>query len=108
MSIYLGVFQKQEDVVKGFEIDPSALDGATILMAWYGYGQYDGEAFVVFERDGKLYEVHGSHCSCNGLGGQWEPEETSWEALEMRKWSNYSDDEDKAESAMKRLIEEHK
>lgn len=31
-----------------------------------------------------LYEVNGSHCSCYGLEGQWEEEETTVEALAYR------------------------
>ena len=52
-----------------------------VLLASYGTPSYEGYAFVLFERDGKLYEVNGSHCSCYGLEGQWEPEETNVEAL---------------------------
>lgn len=58
--------------------------GLDILLASYGYDNYAGDAFVLFKRDGKLYEVNGSHCSCYGLEGQWEPEETNKEALEKR------------------------
>jgi len=46
-----------------------------VLFAEYTYEDYEGYAFVLFEKDGKLYEVHGSHCSCYGLENQWEPEE---------------------------------
>jgi hypothetical protein len=53
-------------------------------LAWYGYGDYDGSAFVLFERDGKLYEVNGGHCSCYGLEGQWDPEEVTMSELERR------------------------
>lgn len=60
------------------------LDGANVLLASYGTPIYEGYAFVLFERDGKLYEVNGSHCSCYGLEGQWEPEETTIEALRHR------------------------
>ena len=55
-----------------------------IIFAAYGGGGYDGVALVVYERDGKLFEVNGSHCSCYGLEDQWSPEETSKGALEMR------------------------
>lgn len=55
---------------------PPAID---VLWASYEYVGYEGEAWVIFEDGDKLYEVHGSHCNCNGLDGQWEPEETSWE-----------------------------
>jgi len=55
-----------------------------ILFAAYGYANYSGDAFVLFEQNGKLYEVNGSHCSCYGLEDQWCTEETSLEALEFR------------------------
>ena len=61
-----------------------------ILFAIYTDLNYSGRAFVVYTQDGKLYEVHGSHCSCNGLEEQWAPEETSWEALRMRTaWDDF-------------------
>ena len=52
-----------------------------LLFASYGGGSYEGDAFVLFRKDGKLYEVNGSHCSCNGLEGSWSPEQTSVAAL---------------------------
>jgi hypothetical protein len=55
-----------------------------ILFASYGTDNYSGDAFVLFERDGKLFEVNGSHCSCYGLEGQFDAEETTIEALRHR------------------------
>jgi hypothetical protein len=55
-----------------------------ILFASYGNDNYSGDAFVLFERDGKLFEVNGSHCSCYGLEGQFDAEETTIEALRHR------------------------
>lgn len=60
------------------------------LVARYDDGGYDGQAFVLFRTARKLYEVHSSHCSCNGL--EWEAEETTWAALAMRKDAWYWDD----------------
>lgn len=71
-------FQKLSDDLKDW------YKNSKILFAWYGYGDYDGSAFVLIERDGKLYEVNGSHCSCFGLEDQWDPEETSVAALRHR------------------------
>lgn len=76
-QLFLGNFRNKEDVKHEFAVKDDALNDAFILLAWYGYGDYDGSAFVLFERGGKLYEANGGHCSCNGLEGQWEPEETS-------------------------------
>lgn len=58
--------------------------GAEVLFASYGTDNYSGDAFVLFRRDGKLFEVNGSHCSCYGLEGQWDPEETTVAALRHR------------------------
>jgi len=48
-----------------------------LLFASYGGGSYEGDATMIWKRDGKLYECHGSHCSCYGLEGQFEAEETN-------------------------------
>lgn len=58
--------------------------GVEILLASYSYENYSGDAFVLFRREGKFYEVNGSHCSCYGLEGQWEPEEVTIDALRYR------------------------
>jgi hypothetical protein len=58
--------------------------GINVLLASYCYENYSGDAFVLFERGGKLFEVHGAHCSCYGLEYQWSPEETTIEALRHR------------------------
>jgi len=43
-----------------------------ILFAHYDVDGYEGSAWVLYCEGGKLFEVHGSHCSCYGLEGQWE------------------------------------
>jgi hypothetical protein len=84
MAVYLGDFECKADVIEKFSLKLDDLKQCKILLAWYGYGDYDGSAFVLFERDGKLYEVNGGHCSCYGLEGQWEPEVISVEQLMHR------------------------
>ena len=68
-------------------------ESETVLIAVYTYECYSGKAFVLYEQDGKLFEVNGGHCSCYGLEDQFDPEETTWEALLMRDFSDswYSD-----------------
>lgn len=70
-----------EDLKGYFEIDDAALEGVDILLASYTYGNYEGAAYVLFRKGDQLFEVYGSHCSCYGLEGQWEPEETDIETL---------------------------
>ena len=80
-TIYLGEFKNNEDIEKQFyQKIPKDIK---ILIANYGLGIYEGDAFVLYEQDNKLFEVNGSHCTCYGLEGQWEPEETSIEALRL-------------------------
>ena len=55
-----------------------------ILFASYGQDNYSGDAWVLFEEDGELYEVNGAHCSCYGLEGQWDEEEVVLAELENR------------------------
>jgi len=74
----------REAMLKDFEIQEDALVGAEILFAAYTYENYSGDAFVLFAKDGELYEVHSDHCSCYGLEGQWEPKKTMAEAVRLR------------------------
>ncbi len=62
-----------------------------LLLASYETGCYDGTAFVLYEKDGILYEVNASHCSCHGLENEWEPEATTWDALEKHFDHEHSD-----------------
>lgn len=68
----------------GKEPNKDHFDGIEVLLASYEYQDYYGDAFVLYRKDGKLYEVNGSHCSCYGLEGQWSPEETTKESLKHR------------------------
>ena len=81
IPVFLNDWSSKEDVARDFETN---LDNVNLLFASYGYENYSGDAFVLFEQDGKLFEVNGGHCSCYGLEGQWEPEETSIEAITHR------------------------
>lgn len=71
-------------LMSDFQIDNDDLEGVHIIVASYTYESYEGDAFVLFEQDGKLYEVNGGHCSCYGLEGQWSPEEADIKELEHR------------------------
>lgn len=95
MSQYYGDFECLDDVVSMYDIQISDLDDAEILFAFYGCEDGHGTSFVLFRRDQKLYEVNASHCSCYGLHGQWEPEETFVEAILHRDVVCYDDEMDK-------------
>lgn len=69
--------QKMTDAIERYK-------DINILFASYGYENYSGDAWVLYEQNGKLYEVNGSHCSCYGLENQWSPEEVTLPELEYR------------------------
>lgn len=71
-----------QTVYENFRVDP--LPGQ-ILYAYYLYEDYSGYAYVLYrDEDGALWEVEGSHCSCNGLEGQWSPGEVTVPYLRNR------------------------
>jgi hypothetical protein len=102
---YFGNFIDQRDVANKFldsgyhdedwEVPIYFPTEDEILFASYADCSYKGDALVLFERDGKLFEVIGVHGSEYGLEGQWNPEETSWAALAMRERKTpYEHDQD--------------
>lgn len=83
MSIYNG-FDSKEELAGSFSVSLASLKNANIIYASYETMDYEGYAFILYEEAGRFYEVNGSHCSCYGLEGQWEPEETNLEVLQHR------------------------
>lgn len=83
-GIYLEDWDSADKVYRDFDVkEPEDIE---ILLACYTYIWYEGTAFVLYRdnKDEKLYEVNGGHCSCYGLDGQWRPEETNVEVLRHR------------------------
>lgn len=80
--MFYGSFDSWSDVLGQFEVkDIERFEKVTPLFASYSQEGYEGSAVVLFIEHGKIYSAHGSHCSCFGLEGQWEPEETTFEAI---------------------------
>lgn len=83
---YVGDFTDKINMLSQFTEDPSTVpedsDPMEVILAVYECESYEGRAFVLFERGGKLFEVNSSHCSCNGL--DWSEEDTTLAALKHR------------------------
>jgi hypothetical protein len=96
MIPYLMGFSDADDVAYNF--GTLLEENITIIAAYYCYEDYSGYALVVFEQDGILWEVNGSHCSCYGLEGQWSPEKLLLEEFMQRPgyYTDFSDGEFKA------------
>lgn len=85
------------------------LDQYEILLAYESVGSWgcDSSSFFLLRKDGKLYQNHGSHCSCYGFEGQWEPEETEVDALKRQEyWSlgGYDNSPEENRAAIKNFI----
>jgi hypothetical protein len=109
----------QEDIKdhinRDYEAARKKIDNYTFLIAYESVGDWGCDSSSWFlmrdKRDGKLYENHGSHCSCHGFEGQWFPEETTVEYLSSEKfylptggYDTTSDENKKAvKAAIKRL-----
>jgi hypothetical protein len=92
MSVYTGNFDwsNWQDVCNDFDMKEPLPD--EVLAADYDGGGYDGSAYVVYRNGDKYYTVSGSHCSCYGLEGQWEPEEYTKEQLIAALEKRWKDD----------------
>lgn len=74
----------KEEIAQDFEEDVAIFDNCDIIYAEYNHEGYEGDCFVLFKKDGKMYWNFGSHCSCYGLEGQWDPEEVTVEEIKFR------------------------
>ena len=95
---YFGVWDCSDEVHKDFLGYGDRDDGKRlkdfpndddILFASYTSERYEGYATVLFKSEGKFYIVEGSHCSCYGLEGQWEPDEVIPEQLLKMEYGKY-------------------
>lgn len=71
---YHDIFGCWADVVSNYAITgDEAKEPDEVLYAQYEYGDYSGSSEVIIRRGTTYYWNTGSHCSCYGLEGQWEP-----------------------------------
>lgn len=76
----------------GVKEDPKP---SQVFLADYDMEGYGGRAYVVYRKGRSYYTVSGSHCSCYGLEGQWEPEKyTKQQLIEALKKSSRDKRED--------------
>jgi hypothetical protein len=71
---YFGDFSDWDDVSSRFGDGEDIPKPDEVIYAEYDNGGYEGSAVVVFRNGKNISMVTGSHCSCFGLEGQWDPE----------------------------------
>ena len=80
----------KKHIVSSYEVDASEVDKYEILVSYESVGSWgcDSSSWILLKdkETGKLFETHGSHCSCYGFEGQFEPEETTVDYLQSDKF----------------------
>ncbi len=79
-------------------------DMAGLLIANLDSWFYEESAHFLFVREGQLYEVSASHCSCNDFEGQWSPDKVEWEQLAMRPKEWFAYDSPEVQAAADALV----
>ena len=79
MEVYRGWFESWADVQRDFQMDVPEPDD--VIYAEYDTPCYEGYANVIYRNGDRYYWAYGSHCSCYGLEGQWDPEEYDGRSL---------------------------
>ena len=84
----LASWELKNHIASVFEIPIEDLDEITILIAYESVGSFgcDSSNWFLFLKDSVLYEVAGSHCSCDGFEGQWDPQETNAKYLKSKNF----------------------
>jgi hypothetical protein len=80
-------------LVNEYEAELGIVNDLEILIGYESVGSWGCDSssfFLLRDKDGKLFEVHGSHCSCYGFEGQFTLEETTIEALKFRINESYN------------------
>lgn len=101
----------KKHVVSSYEVDASEVDKYEVLVAYESVGSWgcDSISWILLKdkETGKLFETHGSHCSCYGFEGQFEPEETTVEYLQSDKFYFCCGGYDNSPEENERLIKEY-
>lgn len=97
MSLFLADFsglsssQLLKKVAADYNIDVKELKQYQFIIAYQSEGSYGCDSssyFLLRHKTSKLfYEVRGSHCSCFGFEGQFDPESTPVEYLKSDRFT---------------------
>ena len=83
--------QWKNEIARQFEISTEELRGFRILFEGHAEEDYSDSILLILRKDGALFEVEASHCSCYGFEGMWNPRKTTVGALLKRTPASLSD-----------------
>lgn len=107
-------YQVREHIITEYSVSDKLVNEYDILIAYESVGDYgcDSSSFFLLKNksDNKYYEVHASHCSCNGFEDQFDPKISSVEYLKSDKFylscGGYDTGGDENEKKVKEYIRE--
>ena len=101
----------REHFLSEYEAKKEDIDKFDILIAYESVGSWGCDSssfFLLRDREtNELYENHGSHCSCYGFEGQFEPEKTSLEYLKSDRFNFCAGGYDSRDRENKRAVKEY-
>jgi hypothetical protein len=88
------------------------LKGFDVVIAYESVGSWGCDSTSWFllrnKKTGRYIENHGSHCSCYGFEGQWNPEKTTKKYLKSSKFyfhcGGYDNEETENQKAVKEFL----
>ena len=100
-------------IQSSYDAAPHVLDNFDILIAYESVGSWgcDSSSFFLLRNKStnELFENHGSHCSCYGFEGQFEPDKTTIEYLTSTKFNfcsgGYDDDDEKHQMQVREYLQ---
>lgn len=107
---YFECYRYNEDLELKEAEASEVLNNFDIIIAYESVGSWgcDSSSFFLLKNklDNKFYEVHGSHCSCYGFEGQFNPEESGYEYLTSDKFNFWCGGYDENETSNQLLVKE--
>jgi len=98
-NLFLGDYSKSsyedvvQDIIYNYQIERMIIDEYQIIIAILNNYGYEEDSYFLLEKNGRLYENFGSHCSCYGFENQFNPEETQIEYLMSDNYNHRTNDE---------------
>lgn len=79
--------QIRAHICEAFGVTKEALAPFEVLVAIECDHGYESDNWFLLQKGSRLFENHGSHCSCYGYEDQWKPEPTTRKYLKSKNFS---------------------
>ena len=86
---HMNEYDVKEHLISEYTAPESIRDTYEVLIAYENNDSYDSTSYFLLKdkSDGRLYEIHASHCSCHGFEDQFDPKEVTAKYLKSVHFS---------------------